>query len=114
MFKNEDFKIAYDHLQLSIDESEKNTKKILEILYSMSKDINEGNFKDLENKIVKATELLQFQDIISQRLKKVQNFLKEIDSLIDSQIDKEKLSDFAWENEVEQNDVDDILKSYGL
>lgn len=112
MFKNRDFEIAYNHLQLSIEESENSTKEVLEILNSLLKEKNrdEKLVKNLEN----AIEKLQFQDIFAQRLKKVQNFLKEIDKKIDSKKDENKLNEFAWENEVDQNDVDDILKSYGL
>jgi len=107
MFKNKDFKIATNHLDLCINESEEAVKEIMEIINEIKKS------KDFDQKKLDTIiEKLQFQDICAQRLKKVQNFLKEIDKNYKS--NNTDLEEFAWENEVIQDDVDDILKSYGL
>lgn len=58
--------------------------------------------------------LLEFQDIIAQRLKKVEDFLIKIDKIIDSKETKEYLKDFAWDREITQDDVDEILKKHGV
>ena len=114
MFKNEDFKIAYNHLEKSIKESEEATKKIIENINNslkIAKSLGNQNLKRyLENSLV----LLEFQDIIAQRVKKVEDFLKKVDKIVDTKDLKENLKEFAWERETTQEDVDEILKRHGL
>ena len=114
MFKNRDFEIAYNHLQSSIQESQKASEEILKNLNSAMEMVKNKDYENLEKLLIKSIENLQFQDILAQRLKKVQDFLKNVDSIIETEKDKKKLDEFAWENEVVQEDVDDILKSHGL
>ncbi len=116
MFKNRDFEIACNHLLKARNESKDATKDILKSLNEVLK-ILQNNGKDTQkaiSNIKKSIEKLQYQDILAQRLKKVEDFLKEIDKKIDTNKDEDELNEFAWENEVAQDDIDDILKSYGL
>jgi len=74
---------------------------------------------------------LEFQDILSQRLLKISNFLKDVEKevlkilllfgLNDSSTSdekkreiREKLKEIEWKKEISQEDVDDILKEFGL
>ncbi len=122
MFKNKDYEIAYKHLEKSRIESEEATKNILnyineslELLKQLeSLQTNDSLIKELRENLEKSLVSFQFQDIISQRLKKVEEFLLQADKTHGPVIAGKELKEFAWENEVEQEHIDDILKSYGL
>jgi hypothetical protein len=114
MFKNTDFQIAFNHLENSKVESEKGVKEVLSNLNSILSSLKKNNYENVEELIKKSIETLQFQDISAQRLTKVQKFLKKIDRLISTHPQKDEIKDFAWEKEVTQENVDEILKSHGL
>ncbi len=116
MMKNRDFQIAYEHLQKSIEESEEAVKKAIELIHENIELVNENGIdrETFVENLTKQLELLQFQDILAQRLKKVQQFLIQTDNSISTHQSEIALKEFAWEKEIEQENVDDILKSYGL
>ncbi|WP_187647014.1 hypothetical protein [Nitrosophilus labii] len=122
MFKNKDYEIAYRHLEKSRKESEEATKNILhyindslEILNTIENtNANEALLKKLRKNLENSLISFQFQDIISQRLKKVEGFLLQADKTQGPVKAGKELEEFAWENEVEQEHIDDILKSHGL
>ncbi len=146
--KKEGFSIVNKHIDKSISESEEATKKLIEnITYALSlleenKDILKKSIYSMEMEKVKQNEntlseiltealtLLEFQDILAQRLKKISEFLNDVEKDIvklavdlglednpDSKKAKEikkKLEELEWKKEVNQADVDDILKEYGM
>lgn len=114
MFKNRDFEIAYNHLEKSIKESEEAVEKILKNINISLKIADNLKNSELKNSLKEIISLLEFQDILAQRLKKVEDFLIKVDKIVDSKESKEDLKEFAWEKEITQNDVDEILKKHGL
>ncbi len=143
--KKPGFSIINRHLNVSIDESENVTKKLIEnITYALSlieenkseiKNATEiKSFLEREEKIseilTESLTLLEFQDILAQRLKKISEFLLDIKNDIEnitkeagiddgsaSKITEEikrKLEELEWKKEVKQDDVDEILKEYGM
>ncbi len=104
MFKNEDIKIASNHLQLARQEIEECSDGVYETLQKVGE-----NLPAAQEKIVEALTFLQFQDIITQRLKKVEEFLQIIDKSVDLKSSQEFLEEFAWENEVDQEDIDKMF-----
>ena len=119
MFKNKDFEIAYNHLDKSIHDSQNATQNILDLINQTLTLLKDSNIDDkitekLTQNLEKSIESLQFQDIMAQRLTKVKKFLINADKIIDKHSQIVDLNKFAWDKEIEQSDVDDILKSHGL
>ena len=146
--KREGIKSINRHIELAIKESEEATKKIIDniveittnlknILKKSSNIPDDGLRKEitteLEKSISKLTEsltLLEFQDIVSQRLLKISGFITELEKEIlkilllfgineekskEKQNElREKLEELEWKKEVSQEDVDDILKQFGM
>ncbi len=142
--KREGLKSVNQHIELAIKESEEATKKLIDnilettnilknIMSQLSPDENQKFKEDLEKVIKLLTEsltLLEFQDILSQRLLKISNFMTDLEKEIlkilllfgiseetsDKKREelKEKLEELEWKKEVSQEDVDDILKQFGM
>ncbi|HHG75032.1 MAG TPA: hypothetical protein ENK22_08295 [Persephonella sp.] len=142
--KREGLKSVNQHIELAIKESEEATKKLIDnilettnilknIMSQLSPDENQKFKEDLERVIKLLTEsltLLEFQDILSQRLLKISNFMTDLEKEIlkilllfgiseetsDKKREelKEKLEELEWKKEVSQEDVDDILKQFGM
>ena len=146
--KKEGFSIVNKHINKSISESEEATKKLIEnITYALSlieenKDILNKSIYSMEIEKIKQNEnslsdiltesltLLEFQDILAQRLKKISDFLNEVerdiinlanDLGLEESLNSEKaeeirkkLEELEWKKEVNQTDVDEILKEHGM
>jgi chemotaxis protein CheZ len=146
--KSSGFSIVNQHINKSITESEEATKKIIEnITYSLSLIEENLSFlnghvysmeieriKENENQIsanlTEALTLLEFQDILAQRLKKISSFLSEVEKDIvkialelgltqtkdskEAEKIKKKLEELEWKKEVSQTDVDEILNEFGM
>ncbi|WP_456401251.1 protein phosphatase CheZ [Persephonella sp.] len=146
--KKEGFKSVNMHIELAIQESEEATQKIIENIMGIvsilkenlriiseipdteRKEILMKNTEDVIGKLTETLTLLEFQDIVSQRLQKISNFISEIEKEIlkililfginretsDKKKEelKEKLEELEWKRDVSQEDVDDILKQFGL
>ncbi|WP_457641136.1 protein phosphatase CheZ [Persephonella sp.] len=146
--KKEGLKSINSHIELAIKESEEATHKIIENIMEITsilkenlqiissinnieiKDKLEENTQFVINKLTETLTLLEFQDIISQRLQKISNFISDLEREIlkililfgiNSETSekkkeelKEKLEELEWKREVSQDDVDDILKQFGM
>jgi len=148
ILKKEGLSIINKHLEKSISESEEATKKIIEnITYALSlleenRSFLDGHIYSMEIQRIRDNEisvssnlteiltLLEFQDILAQRLKKISQFLSELESELEgisSELDlndsklaektkelKKKLEALEWKREVNQQDVDEIFEEYGI
>ncbi len=146
--KKEGFKSVNKHIELAIQESEEATQKILDNIINVTSSLNknleilskikdkevkeslEKNIKDAVKKLTETITLLEFQDIVSQRLQKISGFVSDIEKEIlkililfginretsekKKEELKEKLEELEWKRDVSQEDVDDILKQFGL
>ncbi|SNZ08156.1 chemotaxis protein CheZ [Persephonella hydrogeniphila] len=146
--KREGLKSVNTHLELAIKESEEATKKIIDNILESTKviqnlikrieDIDNPDLKssiksDMEKVLGILTEsltLLEFQDILSQRLLKISNFITDFEKEVlkilllfgiseeksqeKKEELKEKLEELEWKKEVSQEDVDDILRQFGM
>ena len=90
----------------------------------------EENLEKVVNILTESLTSLEFQDILAQRLQKTLNFLSDVEKTVlkillilgvneeefkDKQQEfKKKLEELEWKKEVGQDDVDDILKEFGL
>ena len=133
----EESKEAVDKLIENINKTISNLEELLKINQQISENIDEkfsNKIKTLvENSLQLLTEgitALEFQDIIAQRMKKTLTFLEDLEKkilkiLLIVGIDEEehknkkeelkkKLDEIEWKKEVSQDDVDDILKEFGL
>ncbi|WP_456464477.1 hypothetical protein [Persephonella sp.] len=142
--KREGLKSVNQHIELAIKESEEATKKLIDnimettkilkrVLEQLTQD-DQRKFKDDLEKIMRllteSLTLLEFQDILSQRLLKISGFITDLEKEIlkilllfgisEEKSDekreelKEKLEELEWKKEVSQKDVDDILKQFGM
>jgi len=101
-------------------------KHVIKIIRKDKKDINK-----LESNLTQSLALFSFQDISSQRILKVKKFLQDLEKSIirlmiavgieDGNLPEEKkreiekkLEELEWKKEVNQEDVDEILKEMGL
>ncbi len=142
--KREGLKSVNKHIELAIKESEEATKKLIDnimettkilknVLEQLTPTDHERLKDDLKKGVKLLTEsltLLEFQDILSQRLLKISNFITDLEKEIlkilllfgikEEKSDekreelKEKLEELEWKKEVSQEDVDDILKQFGM
>ncbi len=149
--KKEGFEVVKNHLNLVVKESKSSVEKLINNINTVlsnlekmlelnkkleniaDKEIVQEQKKIIEDSIKILTEsitLMEFQDIISQRVNKVLDFLQDIEKRIlkillllgisdeDFKEKREefrkKLEELEWEKEVKQDDVDDILKEFGL
>ena len=142
--KKEGFKAVNKHLDTAILESEEAAKKIIDIIGSSLEDLNKLSslvsncgkspeaskiVNSLVNNLTNALTLLEFQDIIAQRLIKVKGFLSDVEKSIvkiallagieDGKVEErgelqKKLEELEWKKEVSQKDVDEIMKQFGM
>ncbi len=107
--QNEALKIAKHHLDLSYEEITECANKVYEkIDYAISKSDNH----DVKETLLEALALLQAQDIVTQRITKLKDFLQLLDRHVNLEASQEYLEEFAWENEVDQNDIDAMISQY--
>jgi len=139
--KKEGFNLAAGHLESAITESEEAIKEVIDLVGSSLEDIShlkellggkpspevESKLNNLSSKLTKALTLLEFQDILAQRLLKVKSFLTDVEKSIlkvallagieekpaDGELRK-KMEELEWKKEVSQEDVDEIMKQFGL
>jgi len=146
--KREGLKSVNTHIELAIQESEEATKKLIDNIVEITKTLQnvlkkvsliedatlrKSILEELEEAISRLTQsltLLEFQDIISQRLLKISSFITDLEKEIlkililfgineeespsKKEELKEKLEELEWKKEVSQEDVDDILKQFGM
>ncbi len=147
--QKEGFSKINSHIEKSIKESEEaavnllnainlamnNIKDVKEILNFEG--LNNGNLNKINEKLdssydvlFESLPMLEFQDILSQRLQKISTFLSDLEKEIFRLIllfgiteekseekrkeMEEKLKEIEWKKEVEQEDVDLILKEFGM
>ena len=145
--KREGFKAVNKHIDTAISESEEATKKLIDVigdsLEKLQKAIElvaglEGKEREevlkllntVLNNLMNSLTLLEFQDIMAQRLLKVRDFLSDLEKSIvrvalvagleETEVEEEreeiqkKLEELEWKKEVSQEDVDQIMKQFGL
>jgi len=143
----EGFEAVNQHIDTAISESEEAAKKIIdligasldsvqEVIAEVEKLEGEGKEKILKalsavlNNLTVALTLLEFQDILAQRLLKIKQFLSDIEKSIvkiallagieesaqesEKQELRKKLEELEWKKEVSQNEVDEIMKQFGM
>ncbi|SMP15050.1 chemotaxis protein CheZ [Desulfurobacterium pacificum] len=143
----EGFKAVNQHIDTAISESEEAAKKIIDLignsLDSVQEVISEVEklngiekekvlkaLNNILNNLTMALTLLEFQDILAQRLLKVKQFLSDIEKSIvkiallagieetaqesEKQELKKKLEELEWKKEVSQDEVDEIMKQFGM
>jgi len=145
--QKEGFKAVSHHIDTAISESEEATKKVIDLIGSSLEAVQEvlsflkelpggekreraeellsRTLKDLMN----ALTLLEFQDILAQRLLKIKEFLSELEKSIlkivilvgieESEDGKKedlqrKLEELQWKKEISQDEVDEIMKQFGM
>ena len=144
--KREGFSLANDHIESAINESEEATKKLIEsigktledlsYLLELSSQIEDkslkekltGKLKEIISRLTFDLTLLEFQDILAQRLLKVKSFLNDVEKSIlkiallagieerpsEEPELRKKMEELQWKKEVSQEDVDEIMKQFGL
>ncbi len=142
--KKEGFNAVNKHIETAISESEEATKKLIENIGNSLEELRElketvsecpdfeslkEKLESLESKLVDSLTLLEFQDILAQRLLKIKGFISDIEKSIlkillmagieegpeeEKEELKKKVEELEWKKEVSQDDVDEILKQFGL
>ena len=145
--KREGFRAVNKHIDSAISESEEATKKLIEAIGDSMEKLQkavqlvekmEGEDKEEVVSIINSVlttlmnslTLLEFQDIMAQRLLKVRDFLVDLEKSImrialvagleeteegeEKEEIKKKLEELEWKKEVSQEDVDEIMKQFGL
>jgi chemotaxis regulatin CheY-phosphate phosphatase CheZ len=141
--KKEGFKAINEHLNAAILESEEATKKIIDIIGNSLENLNKllniikttkgipeeaiNIVNSLIGNLTDALTLLEFQDIMAQRLMKVKGFLSELEKSIikiallvgieevggkNQKEIQRKLEELEWRKEVSQKDIDEIMKQF--
>ena len=108
-FKNQNIAIASNHIDLSLQELDNCATKLFSTLTQLEKNCNDTQY---HSTLQEAIAILQMQDIITQRLKKIQDFLTTVDKSVTIDSDERFLQEFAWENEVDQADVDAMFENF--
>ncbi|RKQ63817.1 chemotaxis protein CheZ [Thermovibrio guaymasensis] len=144
--KKEGFSLANDHIESAISESEEATKRLIESIGKTLEDLNYllelssqiedeslrekliGKLKEIISRLTSDLTLLEFQDILAQRLLKVKSFLNDIEKSIlriallvgieempaEEPELRKKMEELQWKREITQEDVDEIMKQFGL
>ncbi len=107
--KNEHIDIALYHLDEATKELNELTSSVMELLQELLQKVQDPK---MHEKILETIAKLQLEDIIVQRIRRVEDFLKMVDKNVMLEADKNFLEEFAWENEVDQNDIDKMLQEY--
>ncbi len=105
-FNNKQIAIAINHLNLAQTELTECSDMLYTALQTIEQNVENPS---LHNTVIQALASLQMQDIISQRIDKLKEFLSIIDQNISLPIDEAYLKKFAWEREVDQADVDALF-----
>ncbi|NPA03487.1 MAG: hypothetical protein GXO61_01360 [Epsilonproteobacteria bacterium] len=104
-YKNEHFKIATNHLRIAKEEISKCADEVYEKLSLLKGEVAN------EEALQYALSALQFQDIVTQRLSKVEEFLNHLDEKVLIESDRKYLEQFEWRNEVDQKDIDRLFEA---
>ncbi len=144
--KKEGISYATNHIDAAISESEEAAKKLIDLLGTVLEELNsllgltskvdneelrlniESRVKNITKLLTSALTLLEFQDILAQRLLKVKDFLSDLEKSllkviltlgIEERVGnedelKKKMDELEWKKEVSQEDVDEIMKQFGL
>ena len=140
------FKAVNHHIETAINESEEATKKLIDLIGDSLEKLQESleltqkltgeEAQKLQslisatlNNLMNALTLLEFQDILAQRLLKVKTFISDVEKSIlkiallagleekpqeEKDEIKKKIEELEWKKEVSQEDVDEIMKQFGL
>ncbi len=108
-FVNEQIEIASNHLLMAKEEITECADKIYENLQKLAQSCQDEASHSL---VMDTLAALQFQDIVTQRLDKLKDFLSVVDKSANFEEDRSYLEAFAWENEVDQNDIDQMFNDY--
>jgi chemotaxis protein CheZ len=140
------FKAVNHHIETAINESEEATKKLIDLIGDSLEKLQESleltqkltgeEAQKLQslisatlNNLMSALTLLEFQDILAQRLLKVKTFISDVEKSIlkiallagleekpqeEKNEIKKKIEELEWKKEVSQEDVDEIMKQFGL
>ncbi len=109
-FNNEQMAIASKHIRLAREELAECANSIYKALETLHTNCDNSELKEI---IFEAMAALQMQDIITQRLVKLEDFIQRIDSVVSLPLDSVYLEEFAWENEVSQDDIDAMFIQKG-
>ncbi|RUM90952.1 MAG: hypothetical protein DSZ26_01970 [Thermovibrio sp.] len=144
--KKEGLKAVNKHIDKSISESEEAVKKLIDMITKALDELNElklvveklgdrdretaeEKINNLISILTNSLTLLEFQDILAQRLLKIKKFLSDLEKSIlkmiitagledEKHLSKEKiqekLEDLEWKKEVSQEEIDKIMKEFGL
>jgi len=145
--QKEGFKAVSQHIDTAISESEEATKKIIDLIgnsmetlqeaLSLLREFPESEKRKKAEKLLSATleslmsalTLLEFQDIMAQRLLKIKSFLSDVEKSIlkivilagieesENQWKEDlqkKLEKLEWKKEISQDEVDEIMKQFGM
>ena len=107
-FNNKQIAIAINHLNLAKEELAQCSDQLYKTLQTLGQKIEDSSS---HTTILEALASLQMQDIISQRLEKLKEFLSIIDKNISLPVDEAYLDKFAWEREVNQDEVDAMFNN---
>jgi len=108
-FRNESIQIASNHLTLAKQEIEECANLVYDKLQQL---LSRCQDEESHKMLSEAMAALQFQDILTQRLDKLNDFLGVVDQRADFGTEKRYLDEFAWENEVDQSDIDQMFNEY--
>jgi methylphosphotriester-DNA--protein-cysteine methyltransferase len=143
--KKEGLKAVNKHIDESISESEEAVKKLIDMISKALDELNElklvveklgdrdreiaeEKINNLISILTNSLTLLEFQDILAQRLLKIKKFLSDLEKSIlkmiitagledEKHLSKEKiqekLEELEWKKEVSQEEIDEIMKEFG-
>jgi methylphosphotriester-DNA--protein-cysteine methyltransferase len=143
--KKEGLKAVNKHIDESISESEEAVKKLIDMISKALDELNElklvveklgdrdreiaeEKINNLISILTNSLTLLEFQDILAQRLLKIKKFLSDLEKSILKMIitagledeknlskekTQEKLEELEWKKEVSQEEIDEIMKEFG-
>jgi len=145
--KREGFKAVNKHIDTAISESEEAARKLIEAIGDSMEKLQraveivsklEGEGKEEAISLIQSVlttlmnslTLLEFQDIVAQRLLKIRDFLFDLEKSIvrialaagleedsgeeEKEEIRKKLEELEWKKEVSQSEVDEIMKQFGL
>ena len=109
MVNHKAIQIAINHLHQARKELQECSTHISQTLEELLKK-EKGEEKE---EVLQTLSTLQLEDIITQRLQKIEDFLLHLDKEDLSKLTKEYLEQFAWENEMEQDSIDKMFSQKG-
>ncbi|SMO48095.1 chemotaxis protein CheZ [Balnearium lithotrophicum] len=117
-----------DMISKALDELNE-LKLVVEKLGDRDREIAEEKINNLISILTNSLTFLEFQDILAQRLLKIKKFLSDLEKSILKMIItagledekylskkkiQEKLEELEWKKEVSQEEIDEIMKEFGL